>query len=127
MTTVKRKSPSLKERLEILVKQAYCPLCRGKLGLLADLHWDHIVPLALGGDNSPQNLQAVHIFCHDKKTRGVPATTAGSDIHVIAKTKRLARKEEDFRRRLMEPTPPLERQKSKWPKRSFQRKKSHGD
>jgi 5-methylcytosine-specific restriction endonuclease McrA len=114
-----RKQPSLKERLEILIRQATCPRCGEKLGALADLEWDHIQPLALGGDNSPENFQAVHRDCHALKTRGNPATTAGSDIHAIARVKRLARKEAEFRSRLLAPDEKPEKPKRAWGKRSF--------
>lgn len=38
---------------------------------------------------------------HDRKTFGTPATTLGSDMHEIAKTRRLERGEEEYRTRLL--------------------------
>lgn len=38
---------------------------------------------------------------HAVKTRGNGATTAGSDVHAIAKVKRLSKAEEEFRRRML--------------------------
>jgi len=44
-------------------------------------HFDHIVPAALGGDNSLQNCAVLCIPCHDAKTRKI-------DVPMIAKAKR---------------------------------------
>jgi 5-methylcytosine-specific restriction endonuclease McrA len=122
-----RRRFSLKDKLEVLVRQGRCPLCGERLGSLDGLQWDHVVPLAMGGADEPDNLQAIHIDCHGTKTHGTPATTAGSDIHRIAKTKRIARDPsggEEFRRRLLarvtDPEPVTT--KSRWPKRSFRRR-----
>lgn len=66
---------------------------------------------------------------HREKTFGKGgekrATTAGSDIHVIAKTKRLEKQQREFRERLLRPTGPEEKptRKSKWPSRPFQNAK----
>ena len=97
--TVKRRSLSLKDKLEVMVKQAICPACGERLGDLDGLDWDHIHPLALGGsDNDNGNFQVLHRSCHRKKTSGTKATSAGSDIHEIAKTKRLDKKNAEFMR-----------------------------
>jgi hypothetical protein len=121
-----RRSFGLRDKLEVMVKQARCTLCQEKLGSLEDLHWDHLIPLALGGSDSPDNLQAVHRACHDRKTRGLPATTAGSDIHLIAKVKRIVKDPpggEEFRRKLLQRDPkPEQDKKHKWPKRPFPKK-----
>lgn len=44
-------------------------------------HFDHIIPDAIGGDNSLQNCQVLCKPCHDDKTRKI-------DIPIIAKAKR---------------------------------------
>lgn len=116
-----RRKFGLRAYLEVMVRQARCPLCGDRLGSLDGLHWDHVVPIALGGADHPDNLQAVHRACHDRKTRGLPATTAGSDIHAIAKVRRLRSDPpggEEFRRKLLarEPAEPTKR-KRKWPTR----------
>lgn len=44
-----------------------CGLCRGHLPEAYDgrtCHIDHVLPVALGGDNRPSNLQAVHAACN---------------------------------------------------------------
>ncbi|WP_336801650.1 hypothetical protein [Kaistia sp. MMO-174] len=121
-----------------------------RLGLkIEQVNFDHDPPLALRpvdpdtGDTIPPANDPDHIFLvtideHREKTFGKGgakrATTAGSDIHRIAKTKRLerARSEresaaEDFRRRLLarehdEPKPTPQR-KSTWPTRPFPSRK----
>ncbi len=52
---------------------------------------------------------------HAVKTRGNGATTAGSDVHAIAKVKRLLKAEEEFRRGLLEYDPT--QVDNNWPKR----------
>ncbi|MGV2975645.1 HNH endonuclease [Roseibium alexandrii] len=99
---MKRRARSLKDKLEIMVKQAICPACGERLGDLDGLEWDHIHPLALGGsDNDNGNFQVLHRSCHRKKTSGTKATSTGSDIHEIAKTKRLSKDHDEFVSRLL--------------------------
>lgn len=61
---------------------------------------------------------------HNRKTFGSKATTADGDLAKIAKSKRVARQQEEFRRRMLakatgkpKPTPP--RRKRQWPKRKM--------
>lgn len=116
-----RRRLSMKDKLEILIRQAVCPLCNERLGKLDGIDFDHIHPLALGGsDDDLTNFQAVHRdTCHRIKTSGTKATSAGSDIHMIAKAKRLARKNADFLRLVSSDDTPPEKPKSKWPSRPF--------
>jgi 5-methylcytosine-specific restriction endonuclease McrA len=94
-----RRKLSQKDKLEILIRQSVCPLCGERLGKLEDVDFDHVHPLALGGsDNDNGNFQALHRSCHRVKTSGTKATSAGSDIHEIAKTKRLDKKNAEFMR-----------------------------
>ena len=58
---------------------------------------------------------------HRAKTFGKPATTLGSDIHEIAKTRRLTKKQQVFVSQLLAKTEGREPPKSKWPKRRFGR------
>lgn len=67
---------------------------------------------------------------HKVKTFGCKATTAGSDIHLIAKSKRVTRDQEDFRRRMLAKEPGQDvRPGSKWAKgrklqsRGFERRR----
>ncbi len=129
---VERAHLSVKTKLLVLTQQARCPLCNERLGPLDGIDFDHVVPLALGGADDETNLTAVHRSCHRLKTSGTPATSAGSDIHVIAKSKRLQRATEAHEAVMtLEPTPEqlktrrkmLARSETKprkaWPKRKF--------
>lgn len=96
-----RRRLSITDKLSIMVRQSICPLCGEKLGSLDGIDFDHVQALALGGADTVDNLRAVHRACHRVKTSGTKATTAGSDVQVIAKGKRLARDTEEFRRRIL--------------------------
>lgn len=112
------------DKLKIIVRQATCPLCGERLGDLDGLDFDHEHALARGGADTIDNLRAVHHDCHRVKTSGTKATTNGSDIHEIAKTKRLSAVQEEFQRRLTtkEPGKKPER-KSKWGSRPFPKRR----
>lgn len=114
-----------------------------------DIEWDHTPPLALrewdekAGDfippqNDPKFITITLKASHRAKTFGPGGerriTTAGSDIHAIAKVRRIAKDPsggEEFRRRLLARPPPEEREqpRKKWPSRPFNSKKeskNHG-
>ena len=70
-------------RLFVLDRDGWrCQDC-GKAGRL---ECDHVRPLHLGGDNSPENLQALCIACHLVKTRAeaggdpLPGVEAWDDL-----------------------------------------------
>lgn len=107
----KRKGTPLGEQVAILKRQAICPLCRCPLGE-GPLDLDHGWALARGGGDEVLNKAFVHRDCHAAKTRGSGATTRGSDIGEIAKSKRLTAKEEAFRLRVLEKAPGVPRAKS---------------
>jgi len=54
-------------------------------------HFDHIIPDAIGGDNSLQNCQVLCKPCHDDKTRKI-------DVPIIAKAKRNYDKDRGIRK-----------------------------
>jgi hypothetical protein len=117
--TSRRKITTL-DKLKIVVEQARCPLCDGRLGSLDKLDFDHAQALALGGTDTLDNLRAVHRDCHAIKTFGSGATTRGADAGDIAHDRRLTEKEADFRRRLLakdtgDPLPPTRKPKHRWP------------
>lgn len=113
-----RRRLSVTDKLRIMVRQAICPLCGEKLGSIDNVEFDHAHALALGGADDLDNLRAAHIKCHAVKTFGTKATTAGSDIHAIAKGKRLKSKEEEFRSRILaKGTAVYSENRTKWPKR----------
>jgi RNA-directed DNA polymerase len=54
-------------------RQGYaCAHCRGDLFNGEELHLDHVVPRAEGGNNRDENLRLVHLYCHQQihRTRG---------------------------------------------------------
>lgn len=48
------------------LQKGKCPACKKKLG--KDYHLDHIVPIALNGSNTDNNIQLLHSKCNLKKT-----------------------------------------------------------
>lgn len=55
-------------------------------------HYDHVIPDAIGGDNSLQNCAVLCLPCHLEKT-------TKRDIPIIAKSKRIADKHRGIRKR----------------------------
>jgi hypothetical protein len=115
--TEPRKKLTAVQKLQIMVRQARCPLCNEKLGELTDTEFDHAQALVNGGADDLENFQAVHADCHDKKTNGPGGerrvTTAGSDRHIADKTDRLSEQHKALRSRMLAPeerqTPQLSR------------------
>jgi hypothetical protein len=93
-----RKTPSEREILDILFAQGIiltCPDCGEPITDRKNIARDHTWSIATGGPDIASNMRYVHQTpCHDIKTRGSGATTAGTDVGVAAKMKRLARKRE---------------------------------
>lgn len=106
----RRKSPNLKEKLAAALLEIKVSDAKGNLVPIIDRdtaktmtaqqiisqfeldHWP--VPVALGGDNHPTNLQWMLRHAHREKTEK-------SDVPMIAKIKRVSAKHEEFRRRLL--------------------------
>lgn len=55
--------------MRLIVRQgALCPLCKTRLPEdAADIHVDHVVPVARGGTSDLENLQAVCAACNMRK------------------------------------------------------------
>lgn len=66
---------------------------KGTKAILKHVEWDHKHPVALGGDDHFSNLQPLTAEDHLIKTK--------RDIKAIAKTKRLTKKQQEFRTRLL--------------------------
>jgi len=86
-------------KLRAVARYLRCPglpavgvTCGKQFGKLEEIQFDHSVRDALGGGNGEDNCVPLCRDCHHRKTFGVPATTAGSDIHMEAKAKRLQKK-----------------------------------
>ena len=81
--TARRPTFSTSFRLSLFLKRkGICSDCNRKIEAGKAWDIDHILPLAMGGTNAPENLQILCRPCHRSKT-------SHSDIPCIAKTKRL--------------------------------------
>jgi len=81
--TVTRRSISKKERMELFNdRKGICHICGNKIYAGQDWEVEHIIPMALGGDDRGKNLDLAHIECHRGKTK--------TDVGRIAKAKRQA-------------------------------------
>lgn len=96
------------------------------------VQFDHSPPLALrewddsAGDyrpaaNDPLHIQMLIMEEHRTKTFGRLATVADGDVHKIAKAKRLSRKHQEFRDRLLRKDAGEQARvgRSRWRKRPF--------
>jgi 5-methylcytosine-specific restriction protein A len=77
---------------DALLKQygGICQMCRFPIERRG-LEWDHKIPLAMGGDDTLDNLHPLCRPCHRLKTKG--------DVGAIAKAKRRERKHAGIRKR----------------------------
>lgn len=85
---------TFREVIDVLLEQGAtvpCFRCGQPITTGKDAEREHYVEKALGGDDSAGNARISHKDCHAKVTRGTGATTAGSSIGRIAKTKRITR------------------------------------
>ena len=81
--------------------------------VIALFHFDHYpIPHAHGGPDEPWNLDPLPIAEHQEKT-------AKRDVPAIAKTKRLSKEHEEFRKRMLAPRDERPVRKSKWASRPF--------
>lgn len=82
--------------IKAAVAERQAGICDCGLVLLGTAELDHIVPLALGGDNDAANLRWRHRHCHKAKT--------ARDIKMISKAdrirKRLEGKQRAFKKRI---------------------------
>ena len=86
-----RRSISRTERVRIFeAAQGVCHICGQPIDGVRE-RWDveHVIPLALGGDDKGDNLQPAHASCHAAKTP--------DDVAKIAKAKRVAAKHQGAR------------------------------
>lgn len=104
MSEGRRKHIPLRAKLEVALRH---------LGYrIEQVRWDHDPALELrpmnedGTDTIPPASDPAYIQLlvpeeHDRKTFGTKATSAGSDIHKIAKHRRITASQEEFRRTLL--------------------------
>jgi len=60
----KRKNLSRKNKIDIWKKNPTCWICKNKIENVADLTWEHKVPLDKLGSNRPDNLTISHAECN---------------------------------------------------------------
>jgi hypothetical protein len=94
---MKRPHISTATKVSVAIRQGlgdsiWCAICKFQLFADDARILEHLVPHELGGSSEAENLRWVHKECAAKKTNGNKATSAGGDIHKIAKAKRLATK-----------------------------------
>jgi hypothetical protein len=139
-----RKAIPVLVKLKVVVRQdSRCTTCGERLGQVEDTEFDHIPALQLRiwcdetkdtipPANDESSIFAKHSDCHAVKTFGTKTTKRGADVTEIARTKRIAKETEEFRRRMLakgDPDAPSEevrKPKKKWPSRPFPKKGSHG-
>ena len=96
----RRPTISAADKVTVAIRQAWCsrntsafgiscPLCKCALWFDQPRILEHLVPRAWTQSDGLDNLAFVHAGCAKVKTFGTKATTAGSDLHRIAKVKRL--------------------------------------
>ena len=105
-------------KLRAMARYGRCPgvpekgiACGKPFGRLEDVRFDHVAREEVTHDNPEENCRPLCQACHDIKTFGTHATSAGSDVHMAAKTKRIIRKASGE-----------ERPKRKIPSRPFQKR-----
>lgn len=83
-----RKGFTTKQRAAVFLESGgICHICQGKIQVGQAFDIDHVIPLALGGTNEPDNLRPVHVRCH----RGTDSKTS-DDVKAISRADRLAKK-----------------------------------
>src|SRR5437879_6518273 len=113
-----RKAIPDKVKLKVVIRQGgACASCNEKLGKLEDTQFDHVPALQLRcwdpeakdtvpPANDPEHIFAKHVDCHAAKTFGSKASKRGADVTEIARTKRIAKDTDEFRRRMLAKTDP---------------------
>jgi 5-methylcytosine-specific restriction endonuclease McrA len=79
---MKRQRLTGKARLTFLKShKSICHICGGAIQAGDAWELEHVIPLAMGGDDAPENWRPAHKKCHADKTR--------DDLCRIAKAKRI--------------------------------------
>ena len=72
-----RRSISTRERVALFqAADGICHICSGKITVGEAWEVEHIIPLALGGDDHGANLQPAHVKCHRTKSAQDATNTA---------------------------------------------------
>ena len=84
--------------------------------ILSHVQWHHSEYHAQDGSDEHWNIEPMLIQAHRERTAKI-------DIPQIAKTKRLAKEHEEFRRRMLLPRDERPPQRSRWPSRPFPKRR----
>ncbi|WP_315729915.1 hypothetical protein [Bradyrhizobium sp. SZCCHNRI2010] len=133
-----RKAIPVTVKLQVVLRQnAICTKCGERLGKIEDTEFDHVPALQLRcwdaeakdttpPANDPAFIEAKHADCHASKTFGSHGELTRGDVTEIARTKRIAKDTDEFRRRMLAKVDPdvevdasPRRPKKKWPSRPF--------
>ena len=72
-----RRSLSTKARAALFLDhKGQCHICGGLIQLGQAWEVEHVIPLALGGDDEPHNMRPAHAKCHRTKTADDATNTA---------------------------------------------------
>lgn len=95
---MKRRSLTTKARLELFTEHhGECHICGGKIHAGEKWEVEHLIPIAMGGDDEAHNMRPAHVKCHRAKT--------SADVKAIAKAKRMEAKHLGIRPRKGRPMP----------------------
>lgn len=116
-----RKHIGLKTKLAAALRElAGIPYDHAKLmsedHIISLFHFDHTIYHSQDGADAHYNLTPMLIEAHRVKTRTV-------DVPQIAKTKRISKKQEEFRALMLTPRDQRPPKKSRWPSRPFNHKR----
>ncbi|MEM9148595.1 MAG: HNH endonuclease signature motif containing protein [Pseudomonadota bacterium] len=93
----RRRFSETKLMARLLEFNGRCAECGVKLDMKNPPEWDHIIPLAMGGEDSIENLQPLCWSCHKAKT--------ATDKAHIAKAGRMERRAAGIGRTVRNPLP----------------------
>lgn len=105
-----RKHISRSARRDLFIAHGgICHICGGKIGAFGVEAWEveHVIPLALGGEDEPSNWRPAHAKCHKGKTR--------QDAADIGRARRIEARHMGFKAPSRNPIPGG--RKSKWKKK----------
>lgn len=103
----RRRFSETKLMARLLEFDGRCAECKAKIDMKNQPEWDHVIPLALGGTDTLDNLQPLCRPCHRAKT--------GTDKGHIAKAGRMNRRAAGIGRTVKHPLPGS--RNSKWKKK----------
>lgn len=116
-----RKEPTLKDRLAAALRELFqiphkhaVLMSADQIISLADFH--HIVYHTDTADDSHHNLEPMLRADHRERTAKI-------DLPQIAKTKRISKEQEDFRRLMLTPRDERPPKQSRWGSRPFQKRR----